>query len=128
MLICIFQGASEGIRQKADNLTIASVDFERCTRQDFAMADYLEVIPGVSKKYPLLTGNRNETIRYHNSSSEQLNLSIFNLDSHTLHLRIVRQTPEIQACKDNNYCAPKTRGFVKGPSQDLYYGSFPKHL
>ena len=31
------------------------------------------------KKYPFLTGNRNETIRYHYSRSEQLNLSIFNL-------------------------------------------------
>ena len=26
-------------------------------------------IPGVSKKYPLLTGNRNEEIRYHYSPS-----------------------------------------------------------
>ena len=38
------------------------------------------------KKYPLLAGNRNETIRYHYSPSGQLNLSIFNLDSHNLHL------------------------------------------
>ena len=76
-------------------------------------------IPGVSeKKYPLLTGNRNETIRYY-SPSGQLNLSIFNLDPHTLHLKIGQQTLEIQACKVIIYSAPKTRGFVKGPSHDL---------
>ena len=46
-------------------------------------------LPGVSKKYPLLTGNRNEAIRYYYSPSEQLNLSNFNLDSHTLYLKIV---------------------------------------
>ena len=28
------------------------------------------MIPGVSKKYPLLTGNRNDTIRYYYSRSE----------------------------------------------------------
>ena len=76
-------------------------------------------IPGVSKKYPLLTGNRNETIRYHYSLSGQLNLSIFNLDPHTLHLKIGHQTLEIQACKVKIYSAPETRGFVKGPSHDL---------
>ena len=37
------------------------------------------------------------------------------VDSHTLYLRIVHQTPEIQACKDKSYSAPKTRVFVKGP-------------
>ena len=51
------------------------------------------------KRYPLLAGDRNKTIRYHYSPSGQLHLSIFNLDSHTLHLKIVHQTPEIQACK-----------------------------
>ena len=76
-------------------------------------------IPGVSKKYPLLTGNRNETIRYHYSPSGHLNLSIFNLDPHTLHLKIGHQTLEIQACKVKIYSAPETRGFVKEPSHDL---------
>ena len=76
-------------------------------------------IPGVPKKYPLLTGNRNETIRYHYSSSGQLNSSIFNLDPHTLHLKIGHQTLEIQACEVKIYSAPETRGFVKGPSHDL---------
>ena len=71
------------------------------------------------KKYPLLTGNRNETIRHYNTWSEQLNLSIFNLDPHTLHLKIVCQKPEIQACKVKIYSAPETRGLVKGPSPDL---------
>ena len=51
------------------------------------------------KNYPPLAGNRNETIRYYYSLSGQLNLSIFNLDSHTLRLKVVHQTPEIQACK-----------------------------
>ena len=77
------------------------------------------VVPGVSKKFSLLTGNRNETIRYHYSPSEQLNLSIFNLDSHALHLKIGHQTLEIQACKVKIYSVPETRGFVKGPSHDL---------
>ena len=76
-------------------------------------------IPGVSKKYPLMIGNRNEKIRYHYSLSGQLNLSIFNLDPHTLHLKIGHQTLEIQACKVKIYSAPETRGFVKGPSHDL---------
>ena len=74
---------------------------------------------GVSKKYPLLTGNRNEAIGYYYSPNEQLNSSIFNLDSHTLHLKIVHQTPEIRACKISS--APETRGFEKGPSHDLYH-------
>ena len=82
----------------------------------------------LKKKYPLLIGNRNETIRYNYSPSGQLNLSIFNLDSHTLHSRIVHQTPEIQTCKGKVYNAHKTRGFFKGPSHDLCYGSFPKFL
>ena len=73
----------------------------------------------LKKKYPLLTGNRNETIRYHYSPNIQLNLSIFNLDPHTLHLKIGHQTLEIQACKIKIYSAPETRGFVKGPSHDL---------
>ena len=81
--------------------------------------DNFYVMPGVSKKYPLLTGNRNETIRYLYSPSAQLNLSIFNLDPHTLHLKIGDQTLEIQACKVKIYSAPETRGFVKGPSHDL---------
>ena len=71
------------------------------------------------KKYPLLTRNMNETIRYCYSQNEQLNLSIFNLDSHTLHLKIVHQTPDIQASKVKIYSAPETRGFVKGPGPDL---------
>ena len=79
----------------------------------------MKITPGVSKKYPLLTGNRNETVRYHYSPSGQLNLSIFNLDPHTLHLKIGHQTLEIQACKVKIYSAPETRGFVKGPSHDL---------
>ena len=86
------------------------------------------LVPGVSKKYPLLAGNRNETIRYYYFPSEQLNLSIFNLDSHTLHLKIVHQTPEIRACKVEICSASETRGFEKGPSHDLYHGYFPKHL
>ena len=73
----------------------------------------------LKKKYPLLTGNRNEIIRHHYSPRGQLNLSIFNLDPHNLHLRIVHQTPEKQACKVKIYSAPETRGFVKGPSHNL---------
>ena len=73
----------------------------------------------LKKKYPLLTGNRNEIIRYHYSPSGQLNLSIFNLDPHTLHLKIAHQTLEIQACKVKIYSAPETRGSVKGPSHNL---------
>ena len=46
-----------------------------------------ESISGVSKKYHLLIGNRNETIRSYYSPSKQLNLSIFNLDPHTLHFK-----------------------------------------
>ena len=71
------------------------------------------------KKYPLMTGNRKDKIRYHYSPSKQLNLSIFNLDPHTLHLKIGHQTLAIQTCKVKIYSAPKTRGFVKGPSHDL---------
>ena len=85
-------------------------------------------IPGVSKKYPLLTGNRNETMRYHYSPSGQLNLSVFNLDPHTLHLKIGHQTLEIQACKVKIYSAPETRGFVKGPSHDLLSSLFCSFL
>ena len=81
-------------------------------------------IPGVSKKYPLLTGNGNEMIRYHYSSSGQLNSSIFNLDPHTLHLKIGHQTLEIQACDVKIYSAPETRSFVKGPSHDLLAQEF----
>ena len=85
----------------------------------------------VSQKVPpfdLLTGSRNETIRYYYSPSRQLNLSIFNSDSHTLHLKIVHQTLEILARKVKIYNVPETRGFVKGPSHDLYQGYLPKHL
>ena len=69
--------------------------------------------------YPLLTGNKNETIRNYYSPGKELNLSILNLDSHTLHLKIVLQTREIQACKVKIDSAPETRGFVKRPSHDL---------
>ena len=78
----------------------------------------------LKNKYSLLAGNRNETIRYYYSPSEQVSLSVFNLDSHTLHLKIVHQTPEIQACKVKFYSAPQTRGFEKGPSYDLYHVYF----
>ena len=80
------------------------------------------------KKYPLLTGNRNETIRYRHSPSGQLNSSIFNLDPHTLHLKIGHQTLEIQACKVKIYSAPETRGFVKGPSPDLISQAYCKRI
>ena len=83
------------------------------------IAKFLFLYRVSQKKYPLLAGNRNETIRYHYSPGGQLNLSIFNLDPHTLHLKIGHQTLEIQACKVNIYSAPETRGFVKGPSHDL---------
>ena len=73
----------------------------------------------LKKKYLILTRNRNETIRYHYSPSGQLNLSIFNLDPHTLHLKIGQQTLEIQAFKVKIYSARETRSFVKGPSHDL---------
>ena len=76
-------------------------------------------LPDVSKKYPLLAGNRNETIRHYYFPSEQLNLSIFNVDSHALQLKIFHQTPEIQAYKDKLYSTPETRGFEKG--HDLYH-------
>ena len=59
------------------------------------------------KQVPPLTGTRNETIRYYYSLSGQLNLSIFNLDSHTLYLKIINQTLEIQARKVKIYCAPE---------------------
>ena len=87
------------------------------SRKDFDLLAFKYRVS--QKKYPLLTGNRNETIRYHYSPSGQLNLSIFNLDPHTLHLKIGHQTLEIQACKVKIYSAPETRGFVKGPSHDL---------
>ena len=83
---------------------------------------------GVYQYVPPFAGNRNETIRYYYSPSGQLNLSIFNLDSLTLYVKIVHQTPEIQACKVKFYCARETRGFEKRPSHDLYHGYFPKHL
>ena len=51
----------------------------------FGYPNAKENIPGVSKKYPVLAGNRNETIGYYYSPSRQINLSVFNLDSHTLH-------------------------------------------
>ena len=85
-------------------------------------------LPGVSKMYHLLTGSRKEMIRYSFSPSGQPNLSIFNLDSHTLHLKIIHQTPEIQACKVKIYSAPETRGYEKGRSHHLYHRYFPKHL
>ena len=66
---------------------------------------YLFFDTGCLKEYPLLTGNRNKTIRFHNSMSGQLNSSIFNLDAKTLHLKFVHQTPEIQACKVKIYSA-----------------------
>ena len=50
------------------------------------------------------------------------------LDLHTLHLRIVHQTLEIQACKDKIYSAPKTRGFVKGPSHVVLSALFRLQL
>ena len=81
----------------------------------------------MSQKDPLLTGNGNEAMRYYYSPSGQLNLSI-KLDSHTLHLKSVHQTPEIQACNVNIYSTPETRVFEKRPSHDLYHGYFPKHL
>ena len=86
--------------------------------QDFAMK-YKVGYTGCLKKYPLLTGNKNKTIRYHYSLSGQLNLSIFNLDPHTLLLKIGHRTLGIQACKVQIYSAAETRGFVKGPSHDL---------
>ena len=79
------------------------------------------------KKYPLLTVNRNETIKYYYSPSRQLNLSIFTLDSNTLDLNIVHQTLEIKARKVQIYSAPETRGFEKRLIHDLYHGYFPKH-
>ena len=80
------------------------------------------------KKYPLLAGNRNETIRYYYSPSRQISLLVSNLDLHTLHSKIVHQTQEIQACKVKFYSAPETRGLEKGSSHDLYHAYFPKHL
>ena len=77
----------------------------------------------LKKITPLLSGNENKTVRYYYSPGGH-NLSIFNLDSHTLHLRIVHQTPEIQACKVKICSAPQTRGFERGPSHDLYHGYF----
>ena len=44
---------------------------------------------------------------------EQLDLTIFNLDSQTLHSKIVYQAPEIQARKVKNLqCTRKQRDFV----------------
>ena len=81
-----------------------------------------------NKKYPLLTENRNNAIRYHYSQMPQLNLSVFNLDAHSLHLKIIHQTPGIQARKVKIYCAPESRGFETGPSHDLHHEHFPKYL
>ena len=64
----------------------------------------------------------------HYSPSGKLNVSIFNLDSHTLHLKMVHQTPQIQARKVKIYSAPETRAFERGPSHDLSHGYFPKYL
>ena len=80
-------------------------------------------IPCVSKKYTLLTGNRNDMIRYHNSRSGQLNLSIF-----TFHLKIVHQTTEIQVCKVKIYNASETGGLVKGPGNDLISQAYCKRI
>ena len=87
------------------------------------------IIDRVSQKsHPLLIGNRNETIRYYYSSSRQLNLSICNLDSHTLHLKIVQQTPEIRTCKVKIYSAPETRGFVNWPRHYLISQAYCKGI
>ena len=77
---------------------------------------FLMNIPGVSKKYPNLAGNSSETIRhyYSYSPSGQLNSSIFNLGSHTLHLEIVHQTPEMQAYKVKTYSPSETRDYENG--------------
>ena len=72
----------------------------------------------------VLTGNGNETIRYYYFSSGQLNSLTFNLDSHTLHSKIVHQTLEIQACKVKIYRAPEASGFEKGPSHDCITAIF----
>ena len=53
--------------------------------------------------------NRNETIEYHYAPSGQQHLSIFNLDSHTFHLKVVHQTLEIQARKVKIYSTPELR-------------------
>ena len=65
----------------------------------------------VSQKYPVLTGNWKEKIRPHYCSSEQLALLIFNLGLHTLHLKIVHQTPKIHARKVKIYSVLEARGF-----------------
>ena len=89
-------------------------------------------LPGVSKKYPLLTGNRNEMIRYDYSLHGQLSLSIFSLDSHTLHLNIAHKTPGIKTCKVKTYNASETRGFVKGllvcKRPYMYFGAVCSHF
>ena len=47
----------------------------------------------VSQKGPLLTGNRNKTIRYHYYTSAQLNFSVFNL--RCAYLAFKNSTPNI---------------------------------
>ena len=52
----------------------------------------------------------------------------FRLGTHTLTLKIVHQTPEIQACRVKICGAPETRSFQKGPSHDLHHRLLSKHL
>ena len=80
------------------------------------------------KKVPPFDWHRNETVKYYYSSRKHLNLSTCSQDSHTLRLKIIDQTPEIQAPKVKIYSAPKTSGFEKGPSHDLHHVYFSKHL
>ena len=70
-------------------------------------------------KYPLLGRNRDEAIRCHKSMSAQLNLSVFNLNTRTLHFEIVHQTTSIRVHKVRILNALATRGFANGPSHYL---------
>ena len=67
------------------------------------------LLSGVSKNYLLLTGNRNEAMGYHYFPSGQLNVSIFNLDTHTLHLKIVHRKPGHKLVKSNLQCTRNQR-------------------
>ena len=99
-------------------LSLSSIELLSVFRT-FQIPFPLETTGCLENSTPLLNGNRNDKIRYHHSPSGQLNLSIFNLDPHTLHLKTGHQTLKIQACKVKTCSAPETRGFAKGPSHVL---------
>ena len=69
------------------------------------------LLSGVSKEYPHLTRERGNAVRYYCSASVQIYSSVFSLDTNTLHLKIVRQTWEIQASQNGNLQCNRNQRF-----------------